>query len=331
MDPCTKRVLSICSGIGGIELGLAALEPITGERFETICYLELEISAGRVLAKNIQEGKLGDAPIWTDMRAFNSEPWSGKVDIIAGGFPCQPHSQAGKQRHGDDPRELSGEVLRIARELGKPTLFLENVPGISRYYFDFIRPQLREMGYEIKEGFYSAQEIGAPQKRERIFILADSNSKPRHVQKWSTRAESNSSIKELAYSEHEGYEKRVQPETTGNRSGQVGQELADSECIRTQISTNWEHSTEQWTNSNRSETPLFPPGPNDHEGWTRVLSEMPEIKPSVCRVSHGVPPGYQQRIRALGNAVVPAVAAIAWVHLNRAFERGEVKNEDNIV
>ncbi len=132
MDSCTKRpptkrVLSICSGIGGIELGLAALEPITGERFETICYLELEISAGRVLAKNIQEGKLGDAPIWTDIRTFNTEPWSNKVDIIVGGFPCQPHSQAGKQLHGDDPRELSGEVLRIAAGLGYPTLFLENV------------------------------------------------------------------------------------------------------------------------------------------------------------------------------------------------------------
>ncbi len=59
MDPCTKRVLSICSGIGGIELGLAALEPITGERFETVCYVEQEISVGRILAKNIQEENLG--------------------------------------------------------------------------------------------------------------------------------------------------------------------------------------------------------------------------------------------------------------------------------
>jgi len=319
VDSCTKRVLSICSGIGGIELGLAALEPITGELFETVCYLEHEISVGRVLAKNIQEGKLGDAPIWTDMRAFNTEPWRGKVDIIVGGFPCQPHSQAGKQRHGDDPRDLSGEVLRIARELGKPTLFLENVPGISRYYFDFIRPQLREMGYEIKEGFYSAEEIGASQKRERIFILAYSNSN-------GSSPHPGDYGKECRLSEGDS-----QQEYSSSLSGRGSNELADSECIRTQISTNWEHSTEQWTNSNRSETPLFPPGPNDHEGWTRVLSQMPEIKPSICRESHGFPSGYQQRIRALGNAVVPAVAAFAWVDLNRAFERGEVKNEDNIV
>ena len=149
MDTRTRNVLSICSGIGGIELGLHAA--LAG-RTRTVCYVENELGVASILAARMEDGSLDPAPIWSDLRTFDPEPWRGRVDILAGGFPCQPHSVAGNQLGEDDPRELSGEVIRIAAGLGYPTLFLENVPGILRFYWDSIRPELREMGYEIEEG-----------------------------------------------------------------------------------------------------------------------------------------------------------------------------------
>ena len=168
MDTRTK-ILSICSGYGGIELGLDTA--LVGEA-HTVCYVENEIGVASILASRMEDGTLDPAPVWSDLRTFDAKPWRGKVDILSGGFPCQPHSVAGRKKGKDDSRELSGEVYRIAEELGYPTLFLENVPGIMRFYYDNIRPSLQEMGYTVKEGLFTANETGAPHCRQRLFILA---------------------------------------------------------------------------------------------------------------------------------------------------------------
>ena len=162
------HTLSICTGYGGIELGLKPIMP----RIRTVCYVENEVGASKILGARIRDGILDDAPIWTDLRTFDAKAWRGKIHLVTGGFPCQPHSIAGRKRGADDPRELSGEVLRIAEELGCPTLFLENVETIKRFYWDTIRPQLHRLGYKTKEGIFSAEEAGAPHRRRRFFILA---------------------------------------------------------------------------------------------------------------------------------------------------------------
>ncbi len=162
------HTLSICTGYGGIELGLKPIMP----RIRTVCYVENEIGASKILGARIRDGILDDAPIWTDLRTFDAKAWRGKIHLVTGGFPCQPHSIAGKKQGADDPRELSGEVLRIAEELGCPTLFLENVETIKRFYWDNIRPKLHRLGYKTQEGIFSAEEVGAPHRRRRFFILA---------------------------------------------------------------------------------------------------------------------------------------------------------------
>tara|TARA_Y100001938_G_scaffold64219_1_gene89258 strand:- start:286 stop:996 length:711 start_codon:yes stop_codon:yes gene_type:complete len=161
------NAISICSGYGGIELGLREVIPI-----RTICYVEIELPAATILAKRMEEGHLDKAPVWSNLKSFDTEPWRGKVDILTGGFPCQPFSVAGNQLGEDDPRNLWPDTARLIRGLGVPIVFLENVPGILRYYYDTIRPELREMGYTVTEGLFSAAETGASHKRQRIFILA---------------------------------------------------------------------------------------------------------------------------------------------------------------
>ena len=161
------NAISICSGYGGIDLGIREIIPV-----RTVCYLEVELSVAAILASRMEEGALDEAPIWSDIKTFDTEPWRGKVDILTGGFPCQPFSVAGAQLGEDDPRNLWPDTARLIRGLGVPIVFLENVPGILRYYYETIRPELREMGYEVTEGLFSAAETGAPHKRQRIFILA---------------------------------------------------------------------------------------------------------------------------------------------------------------
>ena len=331
MDTRAINVLSICSGYGGTELGI---EAALAGRTRTVCYVENEIGVASILAARMEDS-LDPAPIWTDIRTFDPEPWRGKVDILAGGFPCQPHSVAGNKLGEDDPRELSGEVLRIAAGLGYPTLFLENVPGILRFYWDSIRPKLREMGYSVAEGLFTASETGAPHKRERLFIMAHADEygvqEPRPTHQPKGRHASATPVsdgEELAHADCYGQatdtrnygkecsvsEKERQPKHSSTVLGRSGSELAHAgveglEGIR---------PTRKAEYQERPETlPLYPPGPSDNEGWAYMLNVMPEAQPTFCRVNDGATAGVERRLRALGNGVVPAVSAVAFRTLSK--------------
>ena len=325
------HTLSICTGYGGIELGLKPIMP----RIRTVCYVENEVGASKILGARIRDGILDDAPIWTDLRTFDAKAWRGKIHLVTGGFPCQPHSIAGKKQGADDPRELSGEVLRIAEELGCPTLFLENVETIKRFYWDTIRPQLHRLGYKTKEGIFSAEEAGAPHRRRRFFILAyHDNSRVSTFgyegqQEWSERTEERQdrSLSELA-----GQGQGAQLENTivnGNRGGSQGLYQEDrtrrsDSTVQTQRSsinlgdTSIERLegngfARQTKSCERSRTvPLYPPRPDDTRGWERVYTEMQTLIPTFCRVVDGSTPQVDGQLRAIGNGVVPAVAGKAW-------------------
>ena len=325
------HTLSICTGYGGIELGLKPIMP----RIRTVCYVENEVGASKILGARIRDGILDDAPIWTDLRTFDAKAWRGKIHLVTGGFPCQPHSIAGKKQGADDPRELSGEVLRIAEELGCPTLFLENVETIKRFYWDTIRPQLHRLGYKTKEGIFSAEEAGAPHRRRRFFILAyHDNSRVSTFgyegqQEWSERTEERQdrSLFELA-----GQGQGAQLENTivnGNRGGSQGLYQEDrtrrsDSTVQTQRSsinlgdTSIERLegngfARQTKSCERSRTvPLYPPRPDDTRGWERVYTEMQTLIPTFCRVVDGSTPQVDGQLRAIGNGVVPAVAGKAW-------------------
>ena len=170
------NVLSLFSGIGGLDL--AVKDVWSGAK--TVCYVEIEKYCQQILLRRMEDGSIEQAPIFTDI--FNLRGYGfaeGSIDLIVGGFPCQPFSVAGKRKGEADERHLWPEIVRLARELGCPTLLLENVPGLLSIddgrAFGRILGDLATLGYLVRWGVVGACEAGAPHRRERVFILADTN------------------------------------------------------------------------------------------------------------------------------------------------------------
>lgn len=161
-------ILSLCAGVGGLDLGLRVAQP----NARTVCFVEIEAYAAAILATRMEQDALDQAPVWTDLRTFDGTPWRGLVDCITAGYPCQPFSVAGKQLGDKDPRHLWPDVFRVVREIDPPLCFFENVPGHLRLGFQQVHDDLRSLGYRVKAGLFSAEEVGASHKRERLFILA---------------------------------------------------------------------------------------------------------------------------------------------------------------
>jgi DNA (cytosine-5)-methyltransferase 1 len=119
----------------------------------------------------MEEGRLDQAPIWSDLSTFDPEPWRGVVDCITGGIPCQPFSVAGKQRAHEDERHLWPYVEKLVVALEPRLVCIENVSGhLARGTPDVVR-DLRRLGYETAATLWRAEEVGAPHRRERVFIV----------------------------------------------------------------------------------------------------------------------------------------------------------------
>lgn len=125
---------------------------------------------------------MDDSPIWTDARTFDGVPWRGAVDCVIAGIPCQGNSLAGRRLLGEDPRNLWPDTLRILREVEPAFFFLENVPGLlipdrkrrREAPIARILGELAEIGFDAEWLSLSAQALGAPHRRERVFLLAHS-------------------------------------------------------------------------------------------------------------------------------------------------------------
>lgn len=165
------RGISLCAGVGGLELGLQLAEP----RYQAVCYVERDAHAAAVLVARMAEAALCDAPVWDDVATFDGRPWRGVVDILSAGYPCQPFSAAGKRMGERDPRHLWPHVARIVRQTGARRVFLENVEGHVTLGFAEVAGELQGMGYRVKAGLFSALECGAPHWRRRLFVMADAD------------------------------------------------------------------------------------------------------------------------------------------------------------
>ena len=160
--------LSLCAGAGGIDLGLT----IACAGYSTVCYVEREAYAAATLVARMEDKTLDSAPLWDDITTFDGHPWRGTVDILTGGYPCQPFSVAGKRKGSDDPRHLWPHFARIIGECQPEWVFLENVANHINIGYREVRGELENLGYRVTEGLFTAAEVGAPHKRQRLFVLA---------------------------------------------------------------------------------------------------------------------------------------------------------------
>jgi len=166
----TKTIthIGLCAGYGGIELGLSRAIP----NLRSVALCEIEAFAAANLVSKMEAGLMDAAPIWTDLKTFPWAEFRGKVDILTGGYPCQPFSAAGKRLGKEDPRHLWPFIADGIAAMRPSICFFENVEGhISMGLSDVIE-DLAGMGYRATWGIFSAREVGAPHQRKRVFILA---------------------------------------------------------------------------------------------------------------------------------------------------------------
>jgi DNA (cytosine-5)-methyltransferase 1 len=166
------RELSLFTGAGGGVLASKLLG------WEKVGYVEKEDYCRDVLRARIAGGILDDAPVLEDVRDIDGNDWQGKVDIVSAGFPCQPFSLAGQRKGAADDRNMWPDTVRIIRQIRPRFAFLENVPGLlsgSHGYFGTVLGDLAESGYDAVWDCIQASAVGAPHRRNRLWILAYPN------------------------------------------------------------------------------------------------------------------------------------------------------------
>ena len=166
----TKAVthVGLCAGYGGIELGLKRAIP----NMRTIALCEVEAFAVANLVSKMEAGQLEPAPIWPNLKTFPWQSFRGCVDILTGGYPCQPFSAVGRRAGSTDERHLWPYIEDGIASIKPRLCFFENVEGHISMGLSTVISGMEELGYRVSWGIFSASEVGAPHQRKRVFILA---------------------------------------------------------------------------------------------------------------------------------------------------------------
>ena len=159
--------LHLLAGAGG---GILAGQML-GHR--CVCAVEWEPYAQAVLVARQNDGTFPPFPVWDDVRTFDGKPWRGIVDVVAGGFPCQDISVAGKGAGIDGERSgMWGHMARIVGEVRPRFVFVENSPALVTRGIGRVLGDLAALGYDCRWTVLGAADVGAPHLRERMWILA---------------------------------------------------------------------------------------------------------------------------------------------------------------
>jgi len=348
----TKTIthLSLCSGYEGIGIGIKSVLP----GLRGIAYVEIEAFAIANLVAKMESEQLDAAPIYTDVKTFPYKEFLGKVSILSGGFPCQGFSVAGNRKGVEDPRHLYPYISKGIEECKPRVVFLENVSGIisskthdGQSVLQYVLSDLERLGYQATAGVFSASEVGFPHQRKRVFIMGVSDTENigcrrrnsasedqqdrsvlqrkqerREVVSQTERcnrimANTDSSRRNEDSKSSELWTDRIEQSSIDSRTAnerernQGRKNISDTDGKRLQRHT----GMQSWTNDNFQASIKIPARPNEkqHE-W-----EQARVKPRLGRTTDGTECRLDKhridRLRLLGNGVVPQVAAKAFVVL----------------
>ena len=324
------RVLDLFSGIGGFSLGLERAG------FKTVAFCEIEKYPRRILKKHWP-----DVPIFEDVRLLDGRQFKGAVELICGGFPCQPFSVAGKQRGKKDDRHLWPEMLRLIREIKPPFVVCENVTGIIKLALDDVLFDLEGEGYTCQTFIIPACAIGAVHRRDRVWVIAyaehygsfipaigggvnsagnnsekgakKTSESQRGSESKSGRNIQESSSRDVTHADSSGW---------GKSDEEMAREVPKQShriCIQSrEINTNSQGDELQ----RRTEKQV--PGITHLQGELVRRGEAIGIlfdasKPAIPGVCNGFP-GRVDRVKALGNAVVPQIPELIGRAIIESFD-----------
>ena len=281
------RELHLFAGAGGGILGGQLL----GHR--CVCAVEWEPYAQAVLVARQNDGTFPPFPIWSDAQNFDGRPWRGRVDVVAGGFPCQDISVAGKGAGLDGERSgMWHHMARIIGEVRPRFAFIENSPALVNRGLDRVLCDLAALGMSARWGVISAADCGAPHLRERIWIVAHAES-IRHGQGREARDISG----------QDGRQDRPLRTVTGSSSFEP-ENMASANGQRQQGQRQQVIAGNSQAHSEREADKPFRYGQR---------YEWP-AEPSVGRVVDGMA-NRSHRLKAIGNGQVPICAAMAFALL----------------
>lgn len=354
------RHLDLFSGIGGFAL---AARNVWGKDHELVAFCEIDKFCQKVLRKNF-----GEVPIIEDIKLMWTNPYSrrlmngkkyvkkiGTINLLTGGFPCQPFSQAGQRKGNEDERALFPEMLRVIRETKPRWIVAENVNGILSIhdgeYFEEICTSLEDEGYTVQPYIIPASAVDTPHRRDRVWIIgysqhhgcdgsqdeqsgnkgSDRNQKradeickptgsnlPRGIATDTTRRETYTSKQERFY-----------PKLSGkNRNA------SNTKVTKCEFSLNPRTRGEGFTNDNRNFADTMRSG--CEEQHTPKITKRPgldtwvlnpewqrnwyEVATEFCVLDDGLPDRVA-KLKGFGNAIVPQVAEIIFQAIKEIEER----------
>lgn len=305
-----------------------------------MCAVELDPFCRSVLLARQRDGILPRFPIWDDVRSFDGKPWRGHVDVITGGFPCQDISSAGKRAGITGERSgLWSEFARIIGEVGPAHVIVENSPDLVTRGLGVVLGDLAARGYHARWDVLGARHVGAPHRRDRIWILAHADRGGERVQ--PIDAEAPRASENARSPAHANGQRCRSGRARGPAAGGAGQSVqacAAEPANAAGVGLQGAAGTEE-------------PGCRRlaaHDGRTRCGSGLPAHpdsdavrlepggRPGARRPAEAAEPGRldwwgvdrfagvddgvahrMDRVRATGNGQVPAVVRLAWESLAR--------------
>lgn len=278
---------SLFTGIGGFDLAAQ------WAGWQNHLQVELDPWCRRILEKNFPYVPHRHA----DIHDFDPAPYAGAIDILSGGFPCQPYSQAGKRKGTDDPRHLWPEMLRVIRTIQPRWVVGENVRGLANWsrglVFEQVCLDLESAGYQVQPFILPAASVNAPHERQRIWFVAHRSGEQMGI---SGQPRQHGCVEFAVADAESGYEWGC----SGKQEGGQAQQPGNGTEPDTTSNANGERCEKRYASCIASRQGRI------SRGVLAQWDDWPNQSP-VCGMDDGIPHRVD-RIRGLGNAIVPQLA-----------------------